>query len=301
MTVSALIQYTQGATITPAGRAMVGTIGGIVTCANDNDAGVTAWLWTMESVPLGSAVPTGPMATTPTIGFVPDIAGSYLVSCHVTGANTTDVDTDYRVFSVRNTMQWIIPAFHGNADAHNFGGQTRGWAGTATYQMLDSLFGYITTMLSGAVINDVLTFNGSVWGPAQPAVTPPEPEWTGTTTDGTTPVLLTDSGGDWYVLTVPATYCSATFCAFVNGIGSADGSQCSAILCGSIRRGVAAGTTVILDQFVNYIVQDGPTMSVTAVADTTLGGLQIYVVGKAAVDMAWKASVEISESLFPIL
>jgi len=165
MSVAALIQFTQGATITPAGEAMVGQAAVQVVCANDNDAGVASHAWSLTSVPIGSALSAGPLGTTPTVGFTPDIPGSYLVSCVVTGANATDTATDRRVFSIVNSMGWIIPAFRGNADAHNFGGQARGWAGTATYEMLDSLFGYITTMLSGADPSDVLTWDGSVWGP----------------------------------------------------------------------------------------------------------------------------------------
>lgn len=165
MTVSALIQFTQGATVTPAGRAMVGSVGAAVSCVNDDDTGVISWTWTMESVPIGSALPTGVIGTGNVVGFVPDIHGSYLVSLRVQGTLSTDVSTDYRVFAIVNEMGWIIPAFHGRADAHNFGGQLRGWAGTATYQMLDEMFLYITDMLKGADENDVLTYSGGVWGP----------------------------------------------------------------------------------------------------------------------------------------
>ena len=277
---------------------MVGTIGGIVTCANDNDAGVTAWLWTMESVPLGSAVPTGPMATTPTIGFVPDIAGSFLVSCHVTGMNTTDVDTDYRVFSVRNTMQWIIPAFHGNADAHNFGGQTRGWAGTATYQMLDSLFGYITTMLTGASPGDVLTYNGGVWHGAAPASDPYEAYQYATTSDGNYALML-DKNNATYLMPTPATYCSAAFHALICGVGE-DSSQCTAILTGTAQRGLDPTTTAMLTTTIDYIDKSDANMSVIATGDNTLGGIYFLVRGKAGVNMKWTAAIEIAQAYFPV-
>lgn len=294
MSVHALIQLTQGATITPAGMGMVGAVGVAVVCTSDNDTGVTAWTWTMESVPIGSAVPLGVIGNTPTVGFIPDVHGSYLISLHVQGNLSTDVSTDYRVFAIVNEMGWIIPAFHGRADAHNFGGQLRGWAGTATYDMLDSIFLYITDMLKNASEGDLLTYTGGMWGPAQPPIS-----LTGTTTDNVTPVTLVQANHVWYFLPTPITYCSATFICIINGIAN-DGNACSAVITGNIWRGVAYASTGITNQVIDYIYRSDTDMTVQAVADVAGGGLKINVTGVDGVDVEWSARLLLTQSYFPV-
>jgi hypothetical protein len=264
---------------------------------NSNNTGVTAWMWRLESVPLGSAVATGVISNVAAAAFTPDVEGSYLVSCRVIGANTNDSDTDYRVFRIVNAMGWIVPAFRGKGYDHNFGGQLRGWAGTATYKMLDSMFKYISDMLAGAAEGDLLTYSGGVWGPASNGAALLH----GQTTDAVTSVKLLKTGvPDHYILPVPATVGATGFQAIVSGVG--DGPVvCMAVLNGSVQRGALAASTNIVDQTVDYVVQTNPTMTVTAVADTVLGGLCIEVTGVAATDINWTASVQMAEAYFPVL
>jgi len=167
MAITAAITFSQGGTSTPAGQAMLGAVGVPVTVANGSDIGVTSWEWTLLSVPPGSALSTGIFSTSPTGVFTPDVEGqAFLIRLTVTGVGR-EAAVDMRAFGIIGPMGWLIPAFLGDHRAHNFDGQTRGWAGTDSTKMLDAMLSYWTEMLSGASNGDVLTYDGTKWGPGE--------------------------------------------------------------------------------------------------------------------------------------
>lgn len=146
MAAVALILFNQGGPGT-AGEAFEGTLtGGLVTVTNDDDTDVATFTLTMLDVPPDSAVATGVMATgapPTTASFTPDVPGSYRVKLEVEDSSGT-VDTDIRVFGIRNPRGFIFPPYQRNPDPlphpgsglpgakpdeQNYNGQARGWAG----------------------------------------------------------------------------------------------------------------------------------------------------------------------------
>lgn len=84
--------------------------------------------WTWIDVPTLSAFPLGFITEGPVdnISFVPDVEGDYHLMVESFG--TTGFKTvDRRVFRVELASLRALPAFDAEADALNFGGQTRGW------------------------------------------------------------------------------------------------------------------------------------------------------------------------------
>jgi len=193
--VTSAIQFTQGAHTAPAGIALIGDLAsGAVVCQNGDDTNVVTWQWNLLSVPSDSLLIPGSLGNTAVVSFTPDAQGCYEVELVVTDG-VTDTATDDRVFGIPDSRGWMIPAFGGTANAHNFAGQSRGWAGpkeTAGYLLVDEVFQDISDALShlggdvsgdsravsvdkikgtalgtltGANVSDALTWNGSAWVP----------------------------------------------------------------------------------------------------------------------------------------
>lgn len=140
MPVTASIRFTQAAPgpgIGPDGEALVGVAGTSVLCENVDNTDVDTHEWTMESVDHESAVPVGLLGNTSTVNFTPDVPGSYKVKVSLVGTDGS-TDEDEKVFSVPHPgRDYINPAFRGIAAHHNYSGQARGWAGTASPRLLD--------------------------------------------------------------------------------------------------------------------------------------------------------------------
>lgn len=127
---AAKIQFAQGVNVGNVGEALVGSTGAAVVASDGNatpDA-VSHYRWTWIDVPSLSAFPLGFITEGPasSISFVPDAEGDYhlmLEAFGVTGFKTVD----RRVFRVELPSTRALPAFDAEADALNFGGQTRGW------------------------------------------------------------------------------------------------------------------------------------------------------------------------------
>jgi len=75
------------------------SLGTLVVLTNNDNTGVSTWLWEMESRPEGSSA-TLSGATGPTATFVPDVVGSYMVKLTVDGPSV-DPDTDTRIAAVK--------------------------------------------------------------------------------------------------------------------------------------------------------------------------------------------------------
>jgi len=166
---SAEIVFTQGEVVGTAGQALAGVEGVSVTFANYNDSRVVSWLWTMVSVPINSSVNVGTLTTSASGSFTPDCTGGcWLIQLVVTDAVGNQASAQ-SVFGVRDpNIGWMVPALSGDSTAHNFSGQTRGWAGTNSIKMLDkmlySLMGAFSGP-SGPSVNNVIKYNGSNWIP----------------------------------------------------------------------------------------------------------------------------------------
>jgi len=198
MSITAAIKFAQPPIVGVAGQAFIGNLAGPVICSNGNDIGVATWQWTLLTVDRNSALLPGTLlGTTPSVSFLPDVSGSYRLEL-VVSDGALDVQTDVRVFSVPDTRGVIIPAFDGDADAHNYGGQKRGWAGPpkaflAGDMLIDEFLADISDALShlagdvsgdsrsntvnkikgtplgalgGAAVGDRLTWNGAAWVPS---------------------------------------------------------------------------------------------------------------------------------------
>lgn len=130
MSVSAAVQFTQGASVGTPGQSLFGVTGSLVNVGNGNNTNVTGWTFNVIDVPRGSAVPTGtvqgpgPASVWP---FVPDVTGGYYLQISVTdGQGNTAVDA--RSFGVKRASGRYIPAFSSPATGNNFAGQGRGWS-----------------------------------------------------------------------------------------------------------------------------------------------------------------------------
>jgi hypothetical protein len=190
--VSAAIKFEQGALIGVAGQALEGIARTSVTVSNGDDTGVVTWEYKLESAPIGSSLIPGILGTSSSVSFLPDVEGGYGISLKVVGPSGTA--TDRRVFSVPTAWGHNIPASGFDGNAHNFGGQSRGWAGTSTtgQKLLDSFIAFVSTALrtfagdvgglfnnnmlvkiqgntilaSTPVANDALVYDGTKWAPS---------------------------------------------------------------------------------------------------------------------------------------
>lgn len=114
-----------------------GVIGSPVQLSNQNDAGVSGWIWELVDKPSGSAAVLDDVNSA-TPQFTPDVAGTYLINLktYADAGHTTLDDEDQTatgtplagIFNV----SWRIPAATETTEAN----PTRGWAG---HQMNDIL------------------------------------------------------------------------------------------------------------------------------------------------------------------
>jgi hypothetical protein len=131
--VAAAVQFTQGATIGPAGQALFGGTGTAVVVGNGNNTNVINWTFTVIDAPPTSAITPGvkQSGATSTWAFTPDVTDSYLIALTVTDSLGNSA-TDIRSFTVKRApiggFELWIPPFSATAPMLNFGGQTRGWA-----------------------------------------------------------------------------------------------------------------------------------------------------------------------------
>lgn len=128
MAIAALIKYDQGASHPPAGQALIGTLGVVVTASNGDNADVKRWEWEWRATPTGSTILPGIIASgqVPTINFTPDVRGTYVLVLRVYD-RFGNVREDERCFSVLETTGRLIPNFDADASSMNFGGQKFGW------------------------------------------------------------------------------------------------------------------------------------------------------------------------------
>jgi hypothetical protein len=173
---TALIKFTQGATIGADGQALFGVLTTAVNVANVSNTGVASWEIEVLYSPPGSAVAVGTLAfsnngATPAASFVPDVRGPYRLRLRVwAGLNRTGdpTDVDIRVFSVKETNGLARPApqlwprslppllsgeFGAKPDEHNFAGQGSGYAGTGADGQLDTLLRFASLGALGTVAN----------------------------------------------------------------------------------------------------------------------------------------------------
>jgi hypothetical protein len=132
MSLTALIQFTQGATVGLPGQALVGSDGSSVTATaiigGGSSSGLT-YRWTWVDTPPGSSIPVGEIVegAVSSVSFTPDIHGDFLLRLEVFGPGGVSAK-DNRVFRVIRVTGRAIPAFNADATSLNFGGQLRGWA-----------------------------------------------------------------------------------------------------------------------------------------------------------------------------
>ena len=125
----ALVKFVQGATIGTAGVALIGVDGTSVTVSNGaSNAGILTWTFTVIAVPSNSSVPLGVAQTgaTSTWAFTPDVAGCFIIALTTTDGSGGTA-SDVRAFGVLTTAGLLIPAFTGDNNSLNFGGQPTGW------------------------------------------------------------------------------------------------------------------------------------------------------------------------------
>lgn len=162
MTVVGLIQFTQSAASPGMGVAMVGALSSAVTCSAA--AGATRYLWTIVDAPVGSgrqgATQDGASAS---FAFTPDVRGSYRVWLQVWSSGGV-YSQDIRVFTVPlSAAGYIVPPYQGNPaplsllvrpDECNFGGGSKGWAGSSA-----------NGKLLAQIISDLDSIAGASMGP----------------------------------------------------------------------------------------------------------------------------------------
>ena len=150
MTVTASIVFSQNGSYGTG--AFVANTSSPVGFANADDTDVVSWYWTMDSSPINSSVATGTLTTNSNGTFTPDAYGvCWSISLTVTDAYGNQETATSVVGVPDSILGWMIPAFNGSGDSHNFGGQTRGWAGTNNYKMLDSMLLTLTGIANGTI------------------------------------------------------------------------------------------------------------------------------------------------------
>lgn len=129
MAVTALIKFTQAATVYTAGQAAIGVASTLVTVANNDNTNVVLWTYTFIDTPPNSSIPVGVAQSGPlaTYSFTPDAPGSYLIKLTVNDSGAGSA-SDTRTFGVRNSKGRLPPAYLAQGFMVNFSGQARGWA-----------------------------------------------------------------------------------------------------------------------------------------------------------------------------
>lgn len=154
MAVTAKIKFTQGMSDPPAGEALIGSSGVDVVVTNENNNSVETYIWEMVDAPPASTVAVGVMASgsVTSVTFTPDSPGGYLVRLTVIDL-AGNKSVDIRAFQILEPSGYLIPAFEANANALNFGGQTRGWA-----KYLEDMLRYLLLGGGGGSVPDQYTY-----------------------------------------------------------------------------------------------------------------------------------------------
>lgn len=164
---TALLRFTQGLNTDAAGKAVLGAFGdlSLVTVTNGNNAGVTSWkIYLLDAPPDSTTFPpinqpqilAQGVNGTPTVGFTPDVAGTYRLMLEVSDGSSTD--RDIRCFGIPDGRGFVRPPYQQNPDPlptalpglitldprpikpdeQNYGSNVRGWAGNGNVGQLDA-------------------------------------------------------------------------------------------------------------------------------------------------------------------
>jgi len=160
MAVTALIKFTQGASVGNPGEVLVGATGALVVIANDDNTDVLSWEIELLYVPPGSALFPGVLSSasssTPAGSFTPDVSGSWRIRLKVYNAAgfTGTVDTDIRNFVIPESKHGlVVPPYQKDPDPlptlasggtgakpneMNINAEEFGWAGSGVDGMLQN-------------------------------------------------------------------------------------------------------------------------------------------------------------------
>lgn len=137
----------------------------LVTCSNSTAE--SSYTWTLEDVPIRSALVRGTVGTNPTLTFTPDVKGSYRVSLRVNGSSSpadNDVSFCAVVTTGAKTLGWRYPAAGEANQEDNIvktglgfpsNINTRGWATERDLQLEQA------EIAAHGVINAVVTSPGA--------------------------------------------------------------------------------------------------------------------------------------------
>ncbi len=187
MPASALLKFTQGATVGGDGRALVGVLTTSVAISNVSNTSVASWQIEIAYVDPTSALAASPTiyafnenSSTPSANFTPDVRRSYRWVLKVWSVpnRVGDPDSiDIRVFTVRELNGVIIPPGQvwplplpdprtGDPTAKppemNFDGQLEGWHGTGTDGLMNQVLAKHLPPVPGSN-GDVLTVVSGRW------------------------------------------------------------------------------------------------------------------------------------------
>lgn len=139
-------------------------LGTPVVLSNQNNAGITSWVWQLIDKPAGStAVLSTPTASTS--GFTPDVDGTYLVKLSVNNGLLSAASATAGAAIKTTNLHYRIPA----AQEEEEFDLTRGWAGAVNdaLQKLDDGYAAVTGSLSGYALDSAVvhkTGNESIDG-----------------------------------------------------------------------------------------------------------------------------------------
>lgn len=192
MPASALLKFTQGATVGGDGRALVGVLTTSVALSNVNNTGVQSWQIDLvyvdpdSSLSITTAYAFNDAGSTPAANFSPDVRRSYRWVLKVWDVPNRAGDpsgVDIRVFSVRElngvlippSQVWPLPLpnplsgeLNAKPNEMNFDGQLDGWHGTGVDGQLNQVLAKHMPPLPGNP-GDVLTVVSGRWASAPPS------------------------------------------------------------------------------------------------------------------------------------
>lgn len=192
MPASALLKFTQGATVGGDGRALVGVLTTSVALANVNNSGVQSWQIDLvyvdptSSLTITTAYAFNDASSTPAANFTPDVRRSYrwvLKVWDVPNRVGDPTNVDIRVFSVRELNGVLIPPSQvwppplpdtrsgeltAKPNEMNFDGQLEGWHGTGLDGLLNQLLAKHMPPVPGNP-GDVLTVSSGRWTSLPPS------------------------------------------------------------------------------------------------------------------------------------
>jgi hypothetical protein len=280
MAITAQIKFTQGVTTDLPGRAVIGSAGVPVNCANGNDLNVVFWEWLLVDVPMSSALAPGVLATGPSASlasFLPDVSGCYRVQVTVRDA-AGNIIQDVRDFAVPNAKGWIVPSFKSGSNELNFAGALRGWAA-----LMDTILADLAAGISGDLSGNVaVTATQSTWGDV---VSKRWPQVTTTTAASTLLASIPIAPSTGYNMTI-----------LVTAKAVASGAYFSKQFSLSVSRNVASAPVLGLNPDIPANpVAGGSAWSCTA--DLVGNAILVNAVGFAATTIDWEVVTQIKASV----